>query len=97
MLRDRVLEELEDIDVQSDIEIRIYFQDFTSANGEEKCKVALHIQKEKREQSKKDIDEKKKKNTASLNEANIFPICYKRPDSIFHSSNYLIAQPSMSL
>ena len=59
MLRERVLEELEDIDEQSDIEICIYFQDFTSANGEEKCKVALHIQKEKREQSKKDIDEKK--------------------------------------
>ena len=66
MLRDRVLEELEDIggiDVQSNIEICIYFQDFTSANGEEKCKVALHIQKEKREQSKKDIDEKKRRKT----------------------------------
>ena len=58
MLPYRVLEELEDIDVQSDIQICI-LQDFTSANGEEKCKVALHIQKEKREQSKKDIDEKK--------------------------------------
>ena len=52
MLLYRVLEDLEDIDVQSDIQISIYFSGFTSANGEEKCKVALHNQKEKREQTK---------------------------------------------